>query len=66
MLFDSIWCFTASLFQEDECDEFVACLEDGRHPTSDGRVGARVVRTLEALTRSMDNEGREEKVEGIG
>jgi predicted dehydrogenase len=46
-----------------ECDEFVECIARGARPTSDGRVGARVVRALEALTRSTRAAGREEPVE---
>ncbi len=51
---------------KNECDEFIECLEKGTRPTSDGRVGARVVRALEALTRSTAAAGREEKVERVG
>ena len=50
---------------KNECDEFVECIEKGTRPTSDGRVGARVVRALEALTRSTRAAGREEQVESI-
>jgi len=45
-----------------ECNEFIQCIDRGTRPTSDGRVGARVVRTLEALTRSIGASGREEAV----
>jgi len=45
-----------------ECDEFLDCIERGGKPTSDGRVGARVVRVLEALSRSIEAHGREETV----
>ncbi|MEE2664613.1 MAG: Gfo/Idh/MocA family oxidoreductase [Myxococcota bacterium] len=46
-----------------ECREFIDCIGQGTRPISDGRVGARVVRALEALTRSTRASGREEKVE---
>ena len=45
-----------------ECDEFLECLETGKRPLSDGRVGARVVRALEALARSTQAAGREERI----
>lgn len=37
-----------------ECEHFVECIRDGRNPRSDGRVGLRVVRVLEALQRSLE------------
>jgi predicted dehydrogenase len=37
-----------------ECEHFVGCIRDGLTPRSDGRVGLRVVRVLEALQRSLD------------
>jgi predicted dehydrogenase len=45
-----------------ECDHFLECIANGKPPLTDGRSGARVVRTLEAITRSMQNHGREEPV----
>jgi len=48
---------------KNECDEFIECVENGTAPTSDGRLGTRVVRALEALTRSTQNAGREEAIE---
>jgi predicted dehydrogenase len=38
-----------------ECEHFVDCIREGRTPRSDGRVGLRVVRVLEALQRSLDS-----------
>jgi predicted dehydrogenase len=37
-----------------ECEHFVGCVRDGLIPRSDGRVGLRVVRVLEALQRSLE------------
>jgi len=37
-----------------ECQHFVDCIRAGRTPRSDGRVGLRVVRVLEALQRSLE------------
>jgi predicted dehydrogenase len=42
-----------------ECEHFLACLREGRAPTSDGDSGVRVVRVLEALQRSLDATARE-------
>jgi len=47
-----------------ECDEFLDCIEGGGRPLSDGQVGTRVVRVLEALTRSIAAGGREEPLAG--
>jgi predicted dehydrogenase len=41
-----------------ECREFVDCVASGRAPTVDGHAGLRVVRLLEAATRSMRASGR--------
>jgi predicted dehydrogenase len=38
-----------------ECEHFVDCIREGRTPRSDGRVGLRVVRVLEALQRSLQD-----------
>jgi predicted dehydrogenase len=40
-----------------ELAEFVACVEHGTRPTADGAAGLRVVRILEAATRSMAKDG---------
>jgi predicted dehydrogenase len=45
-----------------ECDDFLACIESGRRPVAGGAVGAAVVRTLEAIARSMRQGGAEEPV----
>jgi predicted dehydrogenase len=37
-----------------ECEHFVECIREGRKPRSDGHVGLRVVRVLEALQRSLE------------
>jgi predicted dehydrogenase len=37
-----------------ECAHFVECIREGHTPRSDGRVGLRVVRVLEALQRSLE------------
>jgi predicted dehydrogenase len=45
-----------------ECDHFIECVAQNKPPLTDGRMGNAVVRVLEALTRSVANAGREEKV----
>lgn len=40
-----------------ELSEFVSCIEHGTKPTADGAAGLRVVRILEAATRSMAQRG---------
>ncbi|MBW4656735.1 MAG: Gfo/Idh/MocA family oxidoreductase [Kaiparowitsia implicata GSE-PSE-MK54-09C] len=40
-----------------ELSEFVACVESGTQPTADGAAGLRVVRILEAATKSMASHG---------
>jgi predicted dehydrogenase len=47
-----------------ECTHFIECIEHSKQPLSDGELGADVVRTLEAISRSMANGGREELIEG--
>ncbi len=46
-----------------ECEHFLECVEFGKQPLTGGWEGVVVVRTLEALTRSLRNGGREEPVE---
>jgi predicted dehydrogenase len=46
-----------------ECAHFLECLGSGRAPETGGREGLAVVRTLEAVDRSMRSHGREEPVE---
>jgi predicted dehydrogenase len=45
-----------------ECEHFIECVQFGKRPLPDGRLGTEVVQALEAITRSMSNEGREEIV----
>jgi len=40
-----------------ELTEFVACVEAGTRPTADGEAGLRVVRILEAASRSLARDG---------
>jgi predicted dehydrogenase len=40
-----------------ELREFVGCVEQGIRPTADGHAGLRVVRLLEAATRSLNQHG---------
>ena len=42
------------------CEHFIACITSGVAPLTGGRQGAEVVRVLEAIEHSMQNEGREE------
>ncbi|KKB11772.1 oxidoreductase [Devosia geojensis] len=41
-----------------ELREFVACIENARSPLADGNAGLRVVRLLEAASRSLSERGR--------
>ena len=45
-----------------ECEHFLDCISDGATPLTGGDEAQMVVRSLEAITRSMQNAGREEKV----
>jgi len=45
-----------------ECEHFLDCIESGRPPLTGGAEGTAVVRALEALTRSLANGGREERL----
>jgi predicted dehydrogenase len=47
-----------------ECEEFVSSIRDGRSPLTDGADGLRVVRVLEGLQRSLDENGRGVKLDG--
>jgi predicted dehydrogenase len=40
-----------------ECEHFIECIRTGAAPRSDGLSGLRVVRVLEALQRSLDEQG---------
>ena len=42
-----------------EAIHFAACIQKGERPISDGRAGLRVVRILEAATRSLAEHGRQ-------
>jgi predicted dehydrogenase len=46
-----------------ETRHFAECIESGARPVTDGRVGLRVVRLLEAATRSMRDGGRSVRFE---
>jgi predicted dehydrogenase len=48
-----------------ECDHFLECVRSGATPKTDGRLGLAVVRSLEALERSMRNHGRAEEVRAL-
>jgi predicted dehydrogenase len=41
-----------------ECQHFIECIREGRPPLSDGRDGLNVVRVLEAMERSLHNDGQ--------
>lgn len=41
-----------------ECQHFLDCIREGRRPLSDGHNGLQVLRVLDALQRSLDNEGK--------
>ncbi len=45
-----------------ECEHFLECIETGQRPLTDAAVAIRVVRTLEAIQRSLAAGGREERV----
>jgi predicted dehydrogenase len=48
-----------------ECRHFLECVREGATPRTDGRLGLTVVRTLEAIARSMQNSGAEERVAAV-
>ena len=45
-----------------ECEHFLDCIESGQPPLTGAAEGTAVVRALEALTRSLANGGREERL----
>ncbi len=45
-------------------EHFVACIESGKAPVTDGEAGLRVVRLLEAATRSMQERGQPISLDG--
>jgi predicted dehydrogenase len=49
-----------------ECEHFVACVRQGTTPRSDGESGARVVRVLEGLQRSLAASAREQEAHVAG
>ncbi|MFH1285248.1 MAG: Gfo/Idh/MocA family oxidoreductase [Candidatus Micrarchaeota archaeon] len=48
---------------KDECAEFVSCVEERRNPRTDAEESAQIIRVLEAMERSIRNNGREEVIE---
>jgi predicted dehydrogenase len=49
-----------------EAQHFIACIEQGTRPVTDGQAGLRVVRILEAATQSMIQRGRPIELEKDG
>jgi predicted dehydrogenase len=49
-----------------EARHFIACIEKAERPITDGRAGLRVVRLLEAASRSMAERGRLVELDGLG
>ena len=47
-----------------ECESFIACVLDGAESISGGAEGLGVVRALEAMSRSLEEDGREVAVVG--
>jgi predicted dehydrogenase len=45
-----------------ECEHFLGCVERGTRPLGSGEDGVEVVRALEAIARSVAQQGREEEV----
>ena len=45
-----------------ECDHFIECIQDEKSPMSGGPEGIAVVKTLEAISKSMADKGRETEV----
>jgi predicted dehydrogenase len=48
-----------------EGEHFVDCIENGKVPLTDGSLGLRVVKLIEAATRSMTERGRSVEINGI-
>lgn len=46
-----------------ECNHFIKCIDEGKRPISDGRVGLRVTSILEAADKSLANGGQRVKLE---
>lgn len=55
--------FTEALRIEGE--HFVECIENGKAPLTDGSLGLRVVKLIEAATRSMNDHGRTVEINGV-
>lgn len=49
-----------------QCDHFLDCIQSGRTPLTDGNCGVAVARVLEAISASIRNHGREERVGADG
>jgi predicted dehydrogenase len=47
-----------------EAEHFIRCVEQGERPLTDARVGLRIVRILEAATRSIKERGRPIEIKG--
>jgi predicted dehydrogenase len=45
-----------------ECDHFLECVAQSKAPLTGGKEAVAVVRTLEAMSKSIKNQGREESV----
>lgn len=45
-----------------ECEHFLSCIAENKRPLTDAKAATAVVRTLEAIDRSMKNGGRQEPV----
>jgi predicted dehydrogenase len=43
-----------------ECNHFVECVQNKTTPQSDGKVGLKVVKVIEAATKSLQNGGMQE------
>jgi predicted dehydrogenase len=48
-----------------ECDHFLACIEKGACPLSDGYSGLRVVSILEAASKSLKLSGKSVQIQGL-
>ncbi len=46
-----------------ECEHFLDCIQSGIQPRSNGQIGLKVVQTLEAAQRSLDNGGCQEMIQ---
>ncbi|MEM7131343.1 MAG: Gfo/Idh/MocA family oxidoreductase [Chloroflexota bacterium] len=46
-----------------QCQHFLECIQDGKTPLTDGRNGTQVVKILEAMQHSMENNGKQVALE---